>query len=298
MKITLAAWADFVLTRYARWRSRSVADASGMTWLDLPAGRIRVFDSQSDGPCILFTPDGPNVIEHHLATLNALRWNFRVVCFDMPGFGLSLPSASHTHSLDQGARVVLDVLDALGISSATLAFSCANGFYALRAAQQAPERIDSLFLTQTPSLFAMQAWARRTVPPVLQISVVGQLIGWLVRRRAARSWYRKALPADADAEPFRRIAGHAFACGACFGLAGVVQALLRESDTALIGVTAPCTLLWGSADRSHRGTSIDSLLTLTPHARILRADHCGHFPDIEQPERYTRLLREHMAELR
>jgi pimeloyl-ACP methyl ester carboxylesterase len=294
----LAAWVDFVLMRYARWRAGSVSIASGMTWLDTPTGRIRVFDSRSDGPCILFTPDGPNVIEHHLATLAVLSSDFRVVCFDMPGFGLSLPSASYAHSLDEGARVVLGVLDALGISRATLAFSCANGFYALRAAKLAPDRISSLFLAQTPSLSDMHAWAHRTVPSVLRIPVVGQFIGWLVRHRAARSWYRKALPVDADTEPFRRIAKHALACGGCFSLAGVVQALVRESDATLVGVTVPCTLLWGGADRSHRDTQINSLLTLVPHARILRVDDCGHFPDIEQPERYVHMLREHLTELR
>lgn len=291
-----AAWVDFLLTRYARWRSNSAPDTPGMTWLDMPAGRVRVFDSRSDGPCILFTPDGPNVIEHHLATLAALSPDFRVVCFDMPGFGLSLPSASYAHSLDEGARVVLGVLDALGLAQATLAFSCANGFYALRAAQLAPDRISSLFLAQTPSLSAMHAWAHRTVPAVLRMPVVGQLTGWLVRRRAAWSWYRKALPVGSDAEPFRRTAGHALACGGCFSLAGVVQALVRESDATLVGVAAPCTLLWGSADRSHRATRADSLLALVPHARILRADDCGHFPDIEQPERYARMLREHLAQ--
>ena len=101
-------------------------------------GAVRVFDTQSSEPCVVFVPDGPNVIEHYAALFNLLSQQLRVVCFDMPGFGFSLPEPTYTHSLDQGARAVIGVLDALDIERATLAFSCANGFYALRAAQLSP----------------------------------------------------------------------------------------------------------------------------------------------------------------
>jgi pimeloyl-ACP methyl ester carboxylesterase len=100
---------------------------------------------------VVFVPDGPNVIEHYAGLILALSERLRVVCFDMPGFGHSLPR------LEQGANTVLAVLDRLDIRSATLAFSCANGFYALRAARLAPGRVSSLFLSRTPSLDAMHA---------------------------------------------------------------------------------------------------------------------------------------------
>lgn len=266
-----------------------------MRWVDLPAGRVRVFDSGGTLPCIVFTPDGPNVIEHHLPVLALLRQDFRVICFDMPGFGLSWPSAAYSHSLDQGAATVLQLMDRLAIDRATLAFSCANGLYALRVALRAPQRVHSLFLAQTPSLAAMQAWAHKTVPGVLRVPVAGQLVGWAARERAARSWYRQALPRGTDPEPFRGIARHAMRCGACFSLAGVVQGLLRESEASLRDVAAPCTVLWGNADRSHRATAPDALRALVPHAQVIESVDCGHFPDLEQPERYVALLRAHLS---
>jgi pimeloyl-ACP methyl ester carboxylesterase len=73
-------------------------------------GSIRVLDTGASGkPCVLVVPDGPNVIEHdeHLSALPVR--DCRLVCFDMPGFGLSLPSSSYRHSLDQGARAVLEL---------------------------------------------------------------------------------------------------------------------------------------------------------------------------------------------
>ena len=87
----------------------------------------RVFDSESAKPCVVFVPDGPNVIEHYEAVFALLSPRRRVVCFDMPDFGFSLPTPTYAHSLDQGANAVIGVLDALEIERATLAFSCANG---------------------------------------------------------------------------------------------------------------------------------------------------------------------------
>ncbi len=118
--------------------------------VDTPVGVVRVYDSGSTKPCVVMVPDGPNVIEHYESLIGLLSPHWRVVCFDMPGFGHSLPRDDYEHLLDQGARAVLGVLDGLDIATTTLAFSCANGFYALRTAVLAPQRISRLaMLSQT-----------------------------------------------------------------------------------------------------------------------------------------------------
>ncbi len=255
-----------------------------------PLGKLRVTDTAGSGPVVVFVPDGPNVVEHYDGLIRQLSSSCRVVCFDMPGFGFSLPAATYTYSLDQGAQTVLDVLNHLNVPRATLAFSCANGFYALRAAHLAPDRISGLVLSQTPSLKAMHAWTARVVPAPLKIPVLGQLLGWLMRKRAAASWYRLALPRGTDPSKFRDIGLNALRCGACFSLAGVVQGLLREQHTALDVVDVPCTVIWGAKDRSHRATDPHSVLETVPHAEVVVFDDCGHFPDLENSARYAEVL--------
>ncbi len=292
----LGSLVDSLLTRFSKLHlKRQGGDALPTFQVNTPVGPIRAYDSGTLKPCIVFVPDGPNVIEHYAVLIGLLAQRFRVVCFDMPGFGFSFPLPTYTHSLVQGAKAVLGVLDALGIKTAALAFSCANGFYALQTARMAPERITHLVLSQTPSLPAMHAWAHQNVPRPLHVPVIGQVAAWLFRQKAAHRWYSRALPRTTDAQPFQQTAHRALSGGGCFCLAGVVQGLMRENAAAQQAVTTPCTIIWGTQDHSHRGTDPDSLRACIPHAEMLRFEDCGHFPDIEQPERYAAILIERIA---
>lgn len=261
--------------------------------LNTPGGTVRVLDSGASQACVVMVPDGPNVIEHYLELIPRLAPSMRVVCFDMPGFGFSAPAPSYGHTLDQGASVVLSVLDQLQIPSATLAFTCANGFYALRAARLWPERITSLFLSQTPALSAMHDWAARNVPRPLRVPVVGQLLGRATRQLLAERWYGIALPRGVERERYRAPARLALQGGGCFSLAGVVQGLLASPPEAVHGVSTPCSMLWGTSDWSHRNTTPTSLRECAADAQISLHD-CGHFPDLEQSDRYVELLRSHL----
>jgi pimeloyl-ACP methyl ester carboxylesterase len=292
----IAAALDSFLTR-ASARKNKVDHAACLPTkiINTATGPIRVYDSGGDKPCVVFVPDGPNVIEHYETLLPMLSQQLRVVCFDMPGFGHSLPQANYRHTLNQGAQAVINVLDQLGIAKTTLAFSCANGFYALRVAQLAPARITNLVLSQTPALAAMRPWGKRCVPLPLRIPVFGQLFGWALRSKIAQVWYSVALPKNTPRKPFADKAQTALTNGGCFCLASVCQNLSRENVNALSGVTTPCTLVWGAKDHSHKHTDPLSMQQMVPHAQIVHFEDCGHFPDLEQPERYAQLLMENIA---
>jgi pimeloyl-ACP methyl ester carboxylesterase len=293
---------DYLLTRLSARLAKPMTNISGH-YIEITAGRLYVSDSARDNtaarnlPCIVFTPDGPNSVGHYTALIALLAGRFRIVCFDMPGFGLSLPAANYHHTLEQGAHAVLELLTNLNIECATLAFSCANGLYAIRAAQLAPSRIASLVLTQTPSLLAMQTWAYRMIPLPLRLPAVGQLIAWLVRRKLARRWYRSALPLTTDAAPWQQLSDQLFDAGGCFCLPGVVQGLLQEDNHQISNIMTPATAIWGELDHSHQATPAQSLRICLPQAEFISFADCGHFPDLEQPVRYSQLLTAHMAKL-
>jgi pimeloyl-ACP methyl ester carboxylesterase len=294
--MTLANWSarlDALLSAGAvrRARRETGQDAALPTrWVNTTQAAIRVFDSGGDKPCLLLSPDGPNVIEHYAQLIALLVPHYRVLCFDMPGFGFSAPESDYDHSLQRGAQAMLELMDQLAVVKATLALSCANGFYAIRVAQTAPERVERLVLSQTPSLQAMHRWTDRVVPRVLKVPLLGQLVSRLWRQKMAASWYRIALPKATDKAPFHRVSQTALRCGACFSLAGVVQGLLREPADAARLQGMACTVLWGTQDRSHKLTPPNAILHDVPHAQVIVLENCGHFPDLEDPQRFVQTL--------
>ena len=283
----LDAWLNAGAVRRERLAPHSTLPTS---WVDTPQGAIRVFDSGGDKPCIVLSPDGPNVIEHYAELIALMKSHYRVLCFDMPGFGFSAPASAYDHSLECGAKTILDLMDKFGIAKATLALSCANGFYAIRVAQLAPQRVERLVLSQTPSIEAMHLWTDRVVPKVLKLPLLGQLLSRMFRQKMAAAWYRIALPKTTDAKPFQNVSRHALRCGSCFSLAGVVQGLLREPKDSARLQTIPCTVLWGVQDRSHRFTQPNAILRDVPHAQVVVLEDCGHFPDLENPRRFMQVL--------
>ena len=293
---SLSTWIDACMAAGPVKRYRQTdALVAQMRWVQTSAGVVRVFDSGGDKPCVVLTPDGPNVIEHYQQLFALLTPQVRVVCFDMPGFGFSAPSSGYDHSLDQGAAAIIELLDQLNVPQATLAMSCANGFYALRVAHLAPHRVTRLVLSQTPSMQAMHRWTDRVVPGLLKLPVLGQVVSRLYRQKLATSWYRIALPKATDATPFQQASHQALRCGGCFSLAGVVQGLLRESVDATLGTHTPCTVLWGTQDRSHRVTDPQAALRDVPEAEVIVFDDCGHFPDLENPQRFAQILLKPLA---
>jgi len=50
------------------------------------------------------------------------------------------------------------------------------------------------------------------------------------------------------------------------------------------------SVAWGLADRTHRKTDKQSILTHLPSAVIHPLPECGHCPDIEAPYAYSKLL--------
>ena len=214
---------DALLYRRLRATRTRTAELPESRMLGLAAGPVRVLDTGGEQPALLIAPDGPCVIEHYQALIAELRTDFRVICVDLPGFGMSAPQAHYDHGLRQGAEVLIEVLDQLQISRATLALSCVNGYYGIVAAQLQPQRVRQLLLSQTPDMQAMRRWVQRTVPRPIGWPVVGQLLSFQGRARIAHGWFKAALARREDRPGFQRVSQRNIDHGGCFCFAGVVQ---------------------------------------------------------------------------
>jgi len=277
--------------RYSTKRVQNNENSS-ISFITTAFGKVRVLDTASNKPVIVNVPDGPNVIEHHQELIELLSQNYRVICFEFPGIGFSYPNAKFDYSFDKASKLVINILDILKVARATLAFSCSNGFYAIKTAQGYPHRVERLILSQTPSTNAMKEWTKNTVPIMLKIPIVGQILNGLSEKKLANIWYKYALPKSTPKKEYQDKAIKALEKGGCFCLSSLVQGLEKEKDKKLSILNIPTTLIWGSKDFTHRNTDKNSIRKHIPNCEIIEFKDCGHFPELEQTEKYVELINE------
>lgn len=276
-----------------RKRQKKSLQAENMKLLATQGGLLRVLDTGGPKQPLLIVPDGPCVIEHYAALIGLLSPDFRVVCFDLPGFGFSYPSLKYDFSVSQTTEILVEVMDCLDIAYASLSFTCANGFFALSLAQKYPNRVSHLVLAQTPSFELMRQWNERIIPKILRVPYLGQALTAGFSRQFSYRWYDQALPQNSEHKSqFTECADQALRSGGCFCLASLVQGLSPTRDSELNEVSVPTLLIYGNRDRSHRQTDFTSLRNHVPDAAIVPFNGCGHFPDLERPKEYAKQVKQ------
>ncbi|MEO0469861.1 MAG: alpha/beta hydrolase [Bacteroidota bacterium] len=257
---------------------------------ELPEGSVFYRDTGGELPPVMIIPDGPNVIAHYDALVEKLRDKVRLIIFDLPGFGFSYPNSNYDFSVPKTRELVVRMLDHLQLDQATLAFSCANGFYGLGTAKKYPDRVKSLLLSQTPSVGQIRQWTERIVPKVLRTPLIGQLVMARSEKKFAHVWYKYSLPKGTNLRPWRKTALDNLNQKGCYCLASLTMGLQKMTPEMVSGVDVPTTLLYGDTDFSHRDTDFHSISEHAPHAEIVHLPGCGHFPDLERMDDFEQAV--------
>jgi pimeloyl-ACP methyl ester carboxylesterase len=262
--------------------------------LDTDSGKVRVKDTGGNKPALVMVPDGPCVIEHFESLISEILPHYRLICFDMPGFGFSYPKLGYDFGLEKSTKVIISVLDALKIERAMLSFSCVNSYVAISVAKNFPGRVSRLVLAQTPSIRAMKnQWVDRNIPKPVRIPYIGQAINMAMSKKFASSWYNMALPKNSPhKDEFVTRSISALHSGGCFCLASIVQGMRNVGDDELNNIEVPTTMIWGNKDGSHKNTKFESIHEHVPNCEIHEFDGCGHFPYLEKPKMFAALLRD------
>ena len=196
----------------------------GFDHIETKSGNVRARIQGRGESVIVMVPDGPCVIEHFDELVRILENDYRVLVFDMPGFGGSFPSKTYDHSIDSAVGAVMSVLDHYHLDKVILNFTCVNGYYALAFASRFPNRVKAVVLGQTPSIENMKAWVSRVIPKFLTIPAIGQVVGFFLRKKFAKLWFKIALPKGTKTEPYAVVSERNLSAGGCNCLASVVQA--------------------------------------------------------------------------
>jgi len=196
-------------------------------FIDTDYGKLRVLDTKEKKPIIINVPDGPNVIEHQQKLIEKLSANFRVICFEYPGLGFSFPNSNYNYTIEAGTNVLLQIMNILKLEKVSLLFSCSNGYYAINLAEKNPDRLNHIFLAQTPSISSIVNWTKKSIPNILEIPLIGQTTNALFEKKFVELWYKYSLPKENEDDTFKNTALNSLKHGGCFCLSSLVQGLKK-----------------------------------------------------------------------
>ena len=218
---------------------------------------------------------------------------YRVIAPDMLGYGYSAKPRKGEYTIAGQAKLLVRLLDRLGIPRALLVGSSYGGAVAATCALDYPDRVEKLILVgavnnNRPLAFTLM---RLFGSPVFGDVVSPLLIGSrrLLRRRMKQvydrhSWVLDERRVDARHLPLRA--------------AGTQRAIIRtvrgwdaeriSRDAHLI--RQPTLLLWGENDSEIPLADGERLHDAIPGSRLVVFLDCGHIPHEEYPEAFTNVV--------
>jgi 3-carboxy-cis,cis-muconate cycloisomerase len=211
----------------------------------------------------------------------------RVVRYDLRGHGAS-PTPPGPYAIADLGADLLDLLDRIGASRASLVGSSIGGMVSMWVAANAPQRVDRLVLIGSAArLGPAQGWIDRSRRALHEGTAgIAEAVTprWVAAEFAANhpDAMKKLRAMFEAADP----AGYA---GCCMAIAGMDQ----TGD--LNRITARTLVVVGSDDEATpRGLS-EAIVEAVPGSRLAVIEGAAHLPGLDRPEEVAALIVSHLA---
>ena len=235
-----------------------------------------------------------------------LAQHFRVLAFDMLGFGFSDKPPAAPYSADLYVELISDFIREVAGGRANIVASSLGASYAVRVADEHPELINAMILNAPAGYNTMNTrpgMAGAAFYGLLQSPVLGtSFYNVMASERSIRDYARRTLFYDYRRVTDRLVA-HLYATshqpGAQHAIAAFMSGYLNcDVSGAFARLDQPMMLVWGKQDINTPVSKAIALLSLNPSARLEVFDFCRVWPEQEQPEKFNALVREWFNSLR
>jgi pimeloyl-ACP methyl ester carboxylesterase len=256
--------------------------------------------------------DAPPVLLIHGFTASNFVWSevllpiaesgLRVIAPDLVGFGFSDKPKQNEYTIDAQARMIVGLMDHLGIESATLVGSSYGGAVAATCALDYPERVERLVLVDA----VINDHARRR--PLLRFAalpLIGDLVSPLMlgSRKLIHSQMRKGYARETmHLFDEKRMTAHHRPLLAANTQRAALATLRRwraeRIEREASRIKQPTLLIWGEADPEIPLAHGRKLFELMPNSRLIVFNRCGHMPMEEYPREFTAVVTRFCSEAR
>ena len=261
--------------------------------------------------CVLAgEPDAPAVFLLHglaltadvwLRNVDALAKTHRVVAPDMLGHGFTKPASDAGVDIPAKLRHLRGLADALGIDRLSL---CGSSYGALMGALfflENKDRVDKLVINGSGSCFNTEEQL------VSQVRKLHALYEPSLTRSTPQMWHdrignnffdKSKVPAE-----LLLIAPLCYAQPWAAPRWAETMAAIGDADRfrpfrileRLEQITPPTLVVWGRDDKGGSLESAKVAIERIPNARLEVFDECGHYPMIEHPQKYNKLVGEFLG---
>jgi pimeloyl-ACP methyl ester carboxylesterase len=234
---------------------------------------------EGEGPPIVLLHSNPGCHRDYDAVIPALSQRYATYAVDWPGYGASARPAEPLSAM-AFARVLPEIVTALGLGRAALIGNSVGGYAAARLAIEHPDRVTALVLVNSGGFSSLNPASRGFIRMMGTDAAMRLLAG-----RLPRFYLRRRTPAvreiiARDAARRRDPAANAVAAALWRSFAAPEHDLRSRAAA----ITAPTLLVWGSRDPMV-GLDAPGVRRAIP-AATWRSLPTGHAPFAEAPERF------------
>jgi pimeloyl-ACP methyl ester carboxylesterase len=248
------------------------------TYAQIQDTRVRYVDV-GKGPAVVLLHGFASALETWNLLIPTLAQKHRVIALDLKGFGWT-DRPEGDYSPHAQAKLVLGLLDKLGVERAALVAHSWGSSVALTAAMHQPTRFTRIALydawvyeEQLPTMFV---WARA--------DGLGELLFDLFYKerpddKLPQAYFDKSLITEKFMEEVENAMDRPGTVAAA--LAAVRGQRFAQIQDRYKTIQHPVLLLWGREDVVTTVPMGERLLRDLPHARMIVYPRCGHMPMIE-----------------
>ena len=214
----------------------------------------------------------------------ALSVRFRVIRYDLPGFGLTGADPTGDYSDTRSVAVLAALMDALSVPRASLIGNSMGGKLAWEFAAEHPDRVAKLVLI-SPDGYASPGFEYGKKP---EVPMVARLLPYtlptfMLRMNLAPAYADASRLTEATVNRYRDLM---LAPGVRRALLDrTAQVMLEPPEPRLRRIHAPTLLVWGEKDGLIPFTNAQDYLKVMPDARLVSFPDLGHVPQEEDPAR-------------
>ena len=289
----------------ATWAPDRPVSALTARWAHAPSQFIEV-----DGMQVHMRDEGPRddplpIVLLHGTSASLHTWDGwvqnlsgqrRVIRFDLPAFGLTGPNPNNDYSIAAYVRLVVGVVDKLGVKQFVLAGNSLGGQIAWGTALAHPQRVGKLVLIDAAG-YPFQPTSIPIGFRIARMPGVRVLMEHVLPRGVVDSSVRNVYgdPAKVTPELVDRYYELTLRAGNRKALAYRMDQRLSGDEAGIKSLKVPTLILWGAKDRLIPLDSAERFAADIKGSKLVVFDALGHVPHEEDAQKTVDVFKAFLA---